>query len=218
LSRNNRHHNQEQNHIRAGRIEGDPTCGLCYRACIEVNQVFDACVTKIAGQNFQLLLNDFSREDLVFPYAFIGARNFGEALITNQVVTQRDGRGGRDGQRLCFAYDLIVPMVVEFTDARGVHATAKSELVLHKDVELRVPRQTITPYRLTSPVSVVCSSGVFINPTIISVSTCSVVISKIITTTDIVVPSYGHAVFPSCRNCHEGACEDLLNLPLFPEF
>ncbi|MCL2234687.1 MAG: hypothetical protein FWC02_03310 [Firmicutes bacterium] len=216
MSRNN-HNNQ--NHIRAGRIEGDPTCGLCYRACIEVNQVFDACTTKVAGQNFQLLLHDFSQDNLLFPYTFISARNYGDAQIANQVITpRRDSRCEGRNEKMCFAYDLIVPMIVEITDARGVHATAKSELTLHKDVELRVPRNTIVPYRLTSPVSVVCSSGAFITPQILSVSTCSVVISKIIVTTDIVVPSYGHAVFPSCRSCHGDVCEELLNRPLFPEF
>ena len=51
----------------AGRIYGNPLCGLCERVCIEVKKVFDGCITRIGNIPYTVALSNFT-PGTVQPY------------------------------------------------------------------------------------------------------------------------------------------------------
>ncbi len=198
-----------ENTIKAGRITGNPVNGLCERVVIEVPRVFDGCISRYPSLSFQLVLRDIT-PGLIYPYTFISVVSQGESLFANQVITPLEGRRAR------IVGDIIIPVVVTFSDSTGRIGTGRSEITLHRDLILNVPGRSLVPYTVSTTASVAGEMGTFVSETVVNVLCCVVAITKIIVMTDIVIPSYGFSVYPDCTEGAEDLCAALLNLPLFP--
>ena len=198
------------NTIRAGRITGDPARGLCERICIEVDRVFDGCRETVNNRDYVFALNGIPAQATP-PFTFVEATNYGETTTENVSVTQvANGRSRIE----C---DIVIPILVTFSDAQNVSYTATSTLRLHRDFVLRVPERSIVPYSLRIFAAFLSRIGNFISDTAVSVAGCYTLVIKIIVPTDILVPTYGTCVYPACIECGGSTCNAFLSLPLFPE-
>ena len=200
-----------ENTIRAGRITGSPLNGLCDRVCIEVPVIYDGCVSRNQSLSYQLILTDIT-PGMIYPYTFVNAISYGDATIENLTVTPLDETRAR------VRGDVVIPVIVTFTDATGRAGTGKANVLLHKDVILRLPRRSLIPYKVTVAANLVSEIGNFINETTVNILCCVVCVIKIVIMSDILVPTYGYSVYPDCTSGTEDLCTALLNLPLFPPF
>lgn len=200
-----------ENTIRAGRITGNPLNGLCERVCIEVPVVYDGCIARSASVAFQLVLTDIT-PGMIYPYSFVSAVGYGDATFENLTVTPQDGNRAR------IRGDVVIPVVVTFTDATGRVGTGRSSVSVHKDVILRIPTRSLVPYKITVTANLASEIGNFINETTVNILCCIVTVIKVVVISDILVPTYGYSVYPDCTDGSEDLCTALLNLPVFPPF
>ena len=198
------------NTFRAGRIAGDPTRGLCERICIEAARVFDGCRETVNNQNYVLELNGIPPQ-AVAPFTFIEAVNYGETLIENVSVVSLDSGKSR------VSGDIIIPVIVTFTDSLSNAYTAASTIRFHRDFVLNIPNRSIVPYKLEVFAAFISRIGNFIGENAVSVSGCYTLVVKVIVMTDILVPIYGNCVYPDCVECGRGVCNEFTSLPLFPD-
>lgn len=196
------------NTIRAGRIAGDPLRGLCDRVCVQVDRVFDGCRETVNNQNFTLAL-DGVPPAAVPPFTFVSAEENGVAVTENVTVTRRQNG------RACFEVDIVIPVIVTFTDANNAAYTATSSLKLHRSFILRVPNDALTPYRLQVYAIFRSDIGTFTSNTSVAVTACYALVAKVIVPTDLLIPTYGVCVYPACTGCNNDVCSALANLPLF---
>ncbi len=195
---------------RAGAICGNPLNGLCERVCIEVNKVFDGCITRFADITYTATLTGFT-EGTVAPFTFVSARSDGDSVISNFIATPVDNRRSR------IEMDVTFPITVAYTDANGRAGTATSTITVHRDILLRLPSDSVVPYSVKAITNLASTIGSFTSDTEVNFRACIIQIIKVIVTVDILVPSYGYAEYPSCVEYEGEVCEGLLNLPLFPQ-
>ena len=195
--------------VRAGRIVGNPLCGLDERVCIEAKKIYDGCIERVINQRFDgLRLTDFSALDYALPLNFIRTYNGQKAEVVALSVT------GENSERVNIRCSAILPMVVEAVDANGEPVTIRTELPFQRQVRLRVPP---SPQEYSVEVSASARGGTGIidlqNYTL-SFTGCLAVIVRIVTPVDIVIPSYGQCVYPEC-NDGNSSCQGLFSVPPF---
>ena len=180
------------NTIRAGRISGDPTLGLCERVCIKVERIYDGCTEAHESQAFTLELMDVSA-GATPPFVFISAEGSGTAAF-NYTVTPTSGRRSR------VSGTVDIPVAVAFSDAYGNQYTATSSIKLNREYLLRLPSNPLTPYRVEVAAVLASRIGSFLSDTVVSVNGCLALTAKVVVDEDILVPSYGNCVYPECDN------------------
>ena len=200
----------EENTIRAGRICGNPLTGLCERVVIEANRVFDGCVTRLSSKTFVLPLSD-QTPGLTPPFTYISADSSGPAVFENVRITPLSERRSR------IRGDVVIPVIVRYTDSRGRPGAGFSSVMVQIDVVLNTPAPSLVPFKVKTQAVLASDIGSFINEHTVTIVSCIVIITKVVVPTDIVVPSYGRSVYPECNEV-EDFCSRLLNLPLFPPF
>lgn len=198
------------NTIRAGRITGDPTKGLCDRVCIEVNRVFDGCRETANNQTYVFALTGLPPQATP-PFTFTHAINYDETRTENVSVTLLDNGKSR------IECDVVIPILVTFLDAHGNAYTATSTLRLHRTFVLCVPEPSVVPYTFRVFAAFASDIGNFLSDDSVSVTGCYTLLAKVIVPTDLLVPSYGACVYPTCLDCGENMCNVFTALPLFPE-
>ena len=198
-----------------GRITGNPTNGLCEKVCVQAQKVFDACIRQMQVDSINLPLTGFTPENPALPLTFVSARSTtSSGTITNLQVD-------RLPDRRCFARvqaTVSVPVEVLYTDANGVAGVATSNVSFNQDIVMYVPEPSIIPYDVVAVVSVVAPEGVYVEGTTPSftVSCCMTIISKIIMTVELLVPSYGYPLIPKCQEYAQDVCSGFFDLPLYP--
>lgn len=198
------------NNLRAGRITGSPTNGLCERICIEVQRVFDGCRESANNRNFTLELSGIPAQATP-PFVFIRAESYGDAVFDR--VTEEP----LENSRACISGELTIPVLVTFSDVYGNRYTATSSIRMRREFVLRIPEQSVVPYSIKLFASFLSTVGTFAGDTSVSVNGCYIIIAKVIVPTDILVPTYGFCVYPECTGCEDRSCNVFFSLPLFPQ-
>ena len=199
---------QNNETIRAGRINGNPMTGLCERVVCEVARVFDGSVTRIRSKNF--ICNVEIDASIPAPYTFVSAESSGAAIFINQSTTRLEGNCTR------IRGDLIIPVSITYTDANGNAHVAPSEVTLHRNILLNTPQSALVPYSITNQVRLACDVGTFVNDTSVNLVACVVILTKIIVCTDLVFPTYGRSIYPETEEGRDTACDRILNIDIFP--
>lgn len=194
------------NYKAAGRISGNPLCGLCERMCIEVRQVFDGCMRRADNQNSVARFSGFTAGE---PAEFVSVSLGGQAVISGLKVSSGESCNSME-------FVLNIPLLLTYTDTSGQTGTAVGMLRLNRSVSLRVPTGGLLPYTVESKVFIYCNVGSFLNSDTVSFTYCIVEIIKVIIETDILVPTYGYAVYPECSECG-GGCSFIMASPVFPD-
>lgn len=192
---------------RAGLIAGNPLHGLCFRECIEVNKVFDGCITRIGDQSFTAPISEPQGTP---PFTFVRAVSNGPTVVSNLTVTPVDNRRSR------VDFDSTVPILVTYTDSLGATYYTTTSITFHRSVVLTLPEASIAPYTIEVTTTLVSTIGTFNGTSEVNFRACIIQLVKVIAKVDILVPSYGYCEYPVCAEI--GVCEGLFNTPLFPPF
>lgn len=193
------------NYKAAGRIVGSPLCGLDQRMCIEVRQVYDACIRRESGINTILEFTDYTAGT---PSVIDGISSCPPVTLTDLTVTAGNN---------CSQYTMTVnvPLCMTYRNASGQVGTARSVLKYRRNVSLRVPRGTALPFTVEA-VAVVASDIASFTAAGVNFTYCIMDVIKVIVPADILVPTYGYAVYPDCTECGR-ACPGITAAPLYPE-
>lgn len=197
-----------------GRINGNPLNGLCERAVIQAQKVFDACIRQTQEDGITLALNGFTPANPVYPLTFLSARSTTNVgTVTNLQIDRLPDR-----QRFARVQATItVPMEVIYTDANGVRGTATSSVSIDQDIIMYIPEPSIIPFTVDAVVSIVAPEGVYVEGPTFTVTCCITMIMKIVMPVELLVPTYGYATIPPCQEYTQEVCSGFFDLPIYPE-
>ena len=197
-----------------GRITGNPLNGLCERAVIQAQKVFDACIRQTQEDGITLALSGFTPADPVYPLTFLSARSTTNVgTVTNLQIDRLPDR-----QRFARVQATVtVPMEVIYTDANGVQGTAQSSVSIDQDIIMYIPEPSIIPFTVDAVVSIVAPEGVYVEGPTFTVTCCITMIMKIVMPVELLVPTYGYATIPPCQEYTQEVCSGFFDLPIYPE-
>ena len=197
-----------------GRINGNPLNGLCERAVIQAQKVFDACIRQTQEDGINLALSGFTPANPVYPLTFLSARSTTNVgTVTNLQIDRLPDR-----QRFARVQATVtVPMEVVYTDANGVQGTAASSVSIDQDIIMYIPEPSIIPFSVESVVSIVAPEGVYVEGPTFTVTCCITMIMKIVMPVELLVPTYGYATIPPCQEYTQEVCSGFFDLPIYPE-
>ncbi len=197
-----------------GRINGNPLNGLCERAVIQAQKVFDACIRQTQEDGITLALSGFTPANPVYPLTFLSARSTTNVgTVTNLQIDRLPDR-----QRFARVQATVtVPMEVVYTDANGVQGTASSSVSIDQDIIMYIPEPSIIPFSVEAVVSIVAPEGVYVEGPTFTVTCCITMIMKIVMPVELLVPTYGYATIPPCQEYTQEVCSGFFDLPIYPE-
>ena len=197
-----------------GPVRGNALSGICEKTCVQVEKVFDACMSQSSLTDLQLNLTDVTPTDLTAPYKFVSAKSTSTtAQITDLSVSEIP-------EDSCYARvtcNVQIPVSVTFTDANGKTGTANTTVTVPKDVILHVSAPSVIPYSIQATVGFAAMQGSYTADNQFTVTGCTTVILKVTMPVDLLVPSYGYCYIPPCREYTQQACEGVFDLPLYPQ-
>lgn len=197
-----------------GPVRGNALSGICEKTCVQVEKVFDACMSQSSLTDLQLNLTDVTPTDLTAPYKFVSAKSTSTtAQITDLSVSEIP-------EDSCYARvtcNVQIPVSVTFIDANGKTGTANATVTVPKDVILHVSAPSVIPYSIQATVGFAAMQGSYTADNQFTVTGCTTVILKVTMPVDLLVPSYGYCYIPPCREYTQQACEGVFDLPLYPQ-
>lgn len=196
------------NTIKSGAIVGNPLNGLCERACIRTNRVFDGCVSRFSNVSLSVTLENFTA--VGEPYTFRELRSSAQSSVGDLSVTAIEERKHR------ISLTVRTPVTVSFVTANGTLGTASGVVTTNRDVVLSIPPESIVRYSVDVTSSITGSIG-SISGNVLSARCCILQIIRIIAPVDIIVPTYGYCKYPECESYPERECRESFALPIFPE-
>ncbi len=191
----------------AGRINGNPLCGLCERVCIQTKKIMDGCIARFSNVDFTVGLPPIVQPA---PYTFVEMRASGSSTVTDLTVTPLDDERAR------LNFTATVPVTVYFTDASGNNVSVNSTVRVNRDIVLAVPREELIPYAIEVSTNLLSRVGSFSgdNGSVV-VTACVVQVVRVVRLVEILVPSYGACEYPACEE-YRDECDFLFDNPNFP--
>ena len=195
-----------------GPISGNPLNGICEKACIQVDKVLDSALRQIQESNVSVTLENQSPENPTLPLTFVSAESNGDTTIENLVIERLSDKP--NFARVSF--DAVVPIVVTYTDANGVTGTGTTTLSIPNDIVLFIPQPSIVPYRIEVFGAMTSPRGAWVSGSEFTLSACVTLITKVLSKTEILVPSYGYCTPPQAQEFTQEVCSGVFELPIYP--
>lgn len=196
-----------------GLIDSQALNCITERVCIQTNKVYDACLQQQSFPDTVVTLPTLSG---TAPYTFISLRNSTtQGSINNLIVTRLSDRPN-------FARvqgDVLIPLQINYSDSTGTEYITTGSVSVHKDIILYTPDDSIIPYRIDAVVGAISVIGSITctgEACTLTADICISVITKVIATVELLIPSFGFCEFPPCEEYAAEACDDFFSLPLFP--
>ena len=197
-------------------INSNALNGICEKVLIEVNKVFDACLSRDDNLPYSLVLTDFFPASPALPLTFITADSIPTqpVVITATSIERIESRPNFANVSLTIA----IPIQVNFNDANGAPVTARSTLTVTKSVVLFMPQDSLTPLQISANAFFSSQIGTLIDGNTLNVTGCLQVIVKVIAQVDILVPSFGYPCLPPCHELAQTDqnCPNFFNQPIYP--
>lgn len=194
---------------------GNPTSGICEKACIQCDKVLDMCMNQQTLTDLELTMVDVEpATGLVEPYRLISAKSSDtEAIISSLTITPLP-------EDPCFARVsclVTIPVDVIFVDAVGNQGVGRSSITIPKDVILHTASPSIMPYRIQATASAYSPNGVYLGENVFQVTACVTIILKVLVQVQLLVPSFGYCYIPPCQEYNVQTCDGVFDLPLYPQ-
>lgn len=196
-----------------GPMKGNPMSGMCEKACIQVNKVFDACMKQENIQNMTITLYNITPSTLVPPYKLIsGKSSTTNATLSDLIVT--DLADSNCCARIQAYVDM--PIQIVLVDCKGNQGVACATVSVPKDIVLHTASPSIMPYVIQAIGTLVVTDGTYLCDNTFAINACITTIIKVVMEVELLVPSYGYAYIPPCQDYTREVCDGLFDLPLYP--
>lgn len=196
-----------------GAIVGNPLNGLCEKACIQVNKVFDACLSQETHENALITITNLTPANPTLPLTFISGKSTStHGIVTNLTIDALTDRTGFSRVQATIG----IPVEIIYADANGVEGKGTATYLVNKDIVMCVPDNSVIPVTVAATVNLVALNGVYVNCTTFSITACVTVVVKVEAEVELLVPTYGYCRIPTCQEYTQDDCSDIFNMPLFP--
>ncbi len=197
-----------------GVITGNPLNGLCEKACIRAEKIFDAGIIQTRLEGYSAAISNPLPADPTYPLTFVSARSTTAEGVVSDLVVERQP----ENQCARVQATVTLPIEIVYVDANGVEGKATSSVVLTEDVLMYVPPASVMPFTVTASVSCVSPEGTFDTATnSFSISACVTCILKVAMPVELLVPSYGYCAIPPAQEYSQEVCSGFFELPLYPQ-
>ena len=199
---------------RPGTICNNPTAGLCEKALIETDKVFDACLSQTTETGVVLVLSDFDPAGPVSPLTFISAESdpANPVVLSDLVVTRLNDRPNFAN----ITGNVTIPLIVTYRDANGILGTATSSVTYPINTVLFYPQPSLHPVRVEVTAQFRSQIGTFTGENQFTVTGCLQIIVKVVATVLLLIPTYGYPCLPDCQASEVNICPGVFDSPLFP--
>ncbi|NLZ25118.1 MAG: hypothetical protein GX891_01470 [Clostridiales bacterium] len=205
--------NSANNERKPGTIVGNPLYGLCEKVCIQVNKVFDACLSQVTEENSIVTVTNPVPPNPTLPLTFISAKSTSASgIVESLTITPLSDRQGYSRVQA----EIGIPIEVIYVDANGIEGKGTAIYTVYKDVVMLVPENSVIPVTLAATVNLVAPSGTYLSDMTFSITACVTIVLKIEAEVELLVPSYGYCQIPACQDFSEEVCAGVFDLPLFP--
>lgn len=193
------------NNIKIGRITTNPLCGLCEIVCIDARTVYDGCMRRYTNVEYNLPIT--VNASAVAPYMFNYVKSNGVTLVSNLLVVPYDE------QRCRINFTSTIPVTVYYTDANNVQYSSLSQIIIDREVLLRVPTQDFTPYSVEVATNILGRSGRIVSTVEAVARACVAQVVRIVVKRELLIPTYGDCVYPECEET-ANSCQGLFSIPV----
>ena len=197
-------------------INSNALSGVCEKVLIEVDKIFDACLSREDNVQYILSLSNFIPTTYAEPLTFVTADSIPTqpATITQTSIERIDSRPNFANVSLT----LSIPVQVNFNDANGNPVTANATITTTRSVVLFMPQDSLTPLEVRASAYFSGQIGVLSDATTLTVTGCLQIIIKVIANVDILVPSFGYPCLPPCHELDvtPQTCQNFFNQPIYP--
>ena len=199
---------KNQNTIRAGRIVGSALQGLCERVCIQTKRVLDGCRQNLVSQTFDASINT---EGLVAPIKFVEARQSGNVEVSALSITPLENQNAQ------YSFSITIPLSITVEEANGNKQTLTSSTSLNCNVVLKIPTDSLLPYDVEVSTALRATIGSVSDNGAVTFTTCIVIITRLTTIVELLVPTYGYCEYPICDGGEDRVCMRILTKPIYPQ-
>lgn len=183
------------------------------RTVIQATKVFDACMSQDTYTDTAQTV-DFGATPPTGVLTFVSATSQTQTATVTDVIVELINANCNNRYRV--RANINIPINVVVTDAAGATFTGTFTYTIPKDVVMCL-NPSNTQYTFIATVAATASSGTYVSDTTFDLSLCISTILKATMEVELVVPSYGYAQIPPCRDYQAaGACENVFNRPLYP--
>ncbi|MDD4839096.1 MAG: hypothetical protein PHE93_00250 [Clostridia bacterium] len=196
-----------------GAIVGNPLNGLCEKACIQVNKVFDACLSQETHENALITITNLTPAGPTLPLTFISAKSTSAQGIVSSLTI--DALPDRPGYSRVQAV-IGIPVEIIYADANGIEGKGTATYLVNKDIVMCVPDNSVIPVTIAATVNLVSPNGVYVSGTTFSITACVTVVLKVEAEVELLIPTYGYCRIPSCQEYTQEVCTGVFDMPLFP--
>lgn len=193
------------NNIKIGKITSNPLCGLCEIVCIDARTIYDGCIRRYSNVEFTLPITVNS--SAVAPYSFVSVKSNGVTMVSDLIVS------AYDEQRSRITFTSTIPVTVYYADANNVQYSALSQIIIDREVLLRVPTQDFTPYSVEVATNVLGRRGRIASTIEAVARVCVAQVVRIVVKRELLIPTYGDCVYPECEEV-ANACQGLFSIPV----
>lgn len=199
---------------RPGCISGNSTAGLCEKSLIETRKVFDACLTQATETGIVLTVSDYSPSDPALPLTYVSTDSdlTNPATLSNLVITRLSDRPNFAN----ITGTVTIPLIVSYRDANGALGTATSSVSYQINSILYVPQPSLNPVSVEVTAQFRSQIGSYTGENQFTVSGCIQIITKVVATVMLLIPSYGYPCIPPCQAGEVNVCPNTFDQPLFP--
>jgi hypothetical protein len=108
-------------------------------------------------------------------------------------------------------------MNLNIRDSNGIVFQTQTFYTYPEDIVMYMPPETSTfPYSLTCEGNTVSSEGVATRDVTTISKLCTRIITRVVATTDLLIPSYGYAPINPAVPYEDETCRNFFTQPLFP--
>ncbi|MBQ7884740.1 MAG: hypothetical protein IJ318_01425 [Clostridia bacterium] len=202
------------NPSRPGPLNGNVTAGLCEKALIETQKVFDAALLQTTETGVVLPVTDYTPADPTFPLTFVSteADPNNPATISNVVISRLSDRPN-------FANvtgTVTIPVIVTYRDATGILGTATSTYTYPINALLYVPQPSLNPVSIEVTAQFRSQIGAYTADNTFTVTGCLQIIIKVVATVMLLIPTYGYPCLPGVQVGETNSCPGIFEQPIFP--
>ena len=197
-----------------GPICGNVTQGICEKALIETNKVFDACLMQTTETGLVITTTDYTPANPALPLTFVSAESnpLAPATVSDVTITRLTDRPN-------FATvtgTVTVPLVVTYRDANGVLGTATSSITMPINSMLYVPQPSLNPVNIEVSALFRSQIGTYTADNTFTITGCLQIVVKVVALVMLLIPSYGYPVVPPCQVGETAVCPGVFDQPIFP--
>ncbi|MEG2561638.1 MAG: hypothetical protein RSB10_03400 [Clostridia bacterium] len=198
-----------------GQIKSNPLNGICEKACIQCDKVLDMCMRQEVISDSVITLTNITPSGLVAPYTFLSAKSCSSQGVIKDLSVNPVSSDSCLARITCV---VDAPLQVVITDCNGKQGVGTAVLHIPKDIVMNVSAPSVIPYRIDATVNVACPQGTYAGSDAkFVVTACVTTILKVLIQVQLLVPSYGYCYIPQCQEYNSQTCDNLFDLPLYPQ-